>query len=180
MMPGWFGSCLLVVLLCVVIVQDFKHRAISAVLPAIILIVSFLHTYNLIGIEATITITLSNIAILSFQFALLYLYVRIIKKAPDLTNSYLGWGDILFLLALSPLLSPLNFILFNLLAFTITAICYLTYGIINREINKHIPLAGIVALHMALFILLCELKQWYYYVYNDYWLIDTIYGEWIK
>lgn len=176
MIPTWLSCATLVALMAITAIQDFKSRAISAVLPALIFIIAFLHSYNLIGIELTATITISNIALLSVQFLLLYLYVRIVKKSTDITNTYLGWGDILFLIALSPMLSPFNFILFNLFAFIITVIAYLTYSLINKKINRHIPLAGIVALHMAIFILLCEIKQWYFYAYNDYWLIDFIYS----
>ncbi|MBS1614232.1 MAG: hypothetical protein JST49_15540 [Bacteroidetes bacterium] len=115
-----------------------------------------------------------NIILLSFQFLLLYLYVRIFKKTENLTNSYLGWGDILFLLALSPLFAPFNFILFNLAAFVSVAIGYYLYPILNPNADKHIPLAGLVAILAGAAMLYLKTTHLYNTMYDNYWLINAL------
>lgn len=173
-MLTWLALSCLMVLMMVVAIQDFRDRAISAYLPLLVFISSFLYAYCWVETRELATITALNISLLLFQFAILYLYVRIFKKADSLTESYLGWGDILFLLALSPLFSPLNFIIFNLLAFVLVAVGYLLYTQINKNANKHIPLAGLFALLLGPALLIIKITNMQYEVYNDYWLLNKL------
>lgn len=173
-MYTWFALGCFLVLMFAVVFQDFKQRAISAYLPILIFIASFLYAYSLFEIQEVGFSTAINIIILSTQFLLLYLYIRIFKKKGTLTNTYLGWGDILFLLALSPLFSPLNFVFFNLAAFILVAVGYLLYFALNTKADKHIPLAGLVALLAIPTTLILKVSNVQYSMYNDYWLMNNL------
>lgn len=173
-MYTWLMLICFIALMLTTAIQDFKNRAISAFLPVLIFVVSFLYAYFLFGFPDVAISTGMNIILLSFQFLLLYLYVRIFKKTENLTNSYLGWGDILFLLALSPLFAPFNFILFNLAAFVSVAIGYYLYPILNPNADKHIPLAGLVAILAGAAMLYLKTTHLYNTMYDNYWLINAL------
>lgn len=173
-MCAWLILSCFVLLMALVAMQDFKSRAISAYLPIFVFISSFVYSCCWFDIQEVAISTIINFALLSFQFALLYLYVRIFKKANDLTDSYLGWGDILFLLALGPLFSPLNFVLFNLLCFISIALGYFTYTGLSPKADRHIPLAGLVAIITAFSVSFLNLTNLNNAMYDNYWLINTL------
>lgn len=173
-MYTWLILGCFILLMFTTTVQDFKNRSISAFLPVLILISSFLYAYSLFELADVAISTTINLVLLSFQFTILYLYVRIFKKAENLTNSYLGWGDILFLLALSPLFGPLNFILFNLAVFVSIAIGYYMYTILNPNADKHIPLAGLVAIVAGPTMLFLKITNLSPAMYDNYWLMNAL------
>lgn len=173
-MWAWLILSCFVLLMALVAIQDFESRAISAYLPVLVFIFSFLYSCYWFDIQEVTISTIINVALLFFQFALLYLYVRIFKEADDLTDSYLGWGDILFLLALGPLFSPLNFVLFNLVCFISIALGYFIYTGLNPKGDRHIPLAGLVAIITAFSVSFLNLTNLHNAMYDNYWLINTL------
>lgn len=87
-----------------------------------------------------------------------------------LTSGYLGWGDVLFLLAISFYFSPFNYILFYVLSLLIVLIYTVITGLIdNKGKQLEIPLAGLQALILCM-ILILSIFYPNVILYDDTWI----------
>jgi hypothetical protein len=145
-----------VVLLTAIAYQDFRYRKISLYL-FLALLFCIISTFFFSSVAGGHNSFL-NIGI-NFLFVLLLLagggiYFFLTKRgAINIIDSYIGKGDILFLLIASLLLSPVNFISFCLVSFILTLLTLGTIQIIRRKDNSELPLAGV----MSVVLLLCFL-----------------------
>ncbi len=134
----------LVVLLTIAFYQDWKFRAISwIVFPALALVTTLLF----IEIDLPWEIIRINLLFLSIVIGCLFLYVSLKRKR--LTNIFkqdFGLGDVLFLIAITPLFAERNFILFFISGMLISGIIHGMVSLKNE--NKQIPLAGYLALYL--------------------------------
>jgi hypothetical protein len=134
----------LVVLLGVTFLQDWKYRAISWVVFPLLLAVTTLLFWQAALSKLTLVF---NLFFLTTVVATLFLYLSF--KRGKLTNIFktdLGWGDVLFLIAIIPLFMDRNSILFFISGMLISGIFHL---LIARKIESpKIPLAGYLALYL--------------------------------
>jgi hypothetical protein len=137
-------------LLVFIIIEDFKFRAVSWwIFP--MLAIAF------IGIEYT-SLRLQDIVLNScftfIQLIMLSLYFSIKeKKVINITQNYLGWGDIVLWIASCLLFSPLNFVLFFMSSLVFTMMVVAGWKLTKiKPVMTTVPLAGIQA--MALLLLL--------------------------
>ena len=70
----------------------------------------------------------------------------------------MGWGDLLFFLAITPFFSPVFFCLFIVFGSTISIIIKIVYDFTHKEKAPNIPLAGNLALLLSILILMIEIK----------------------
>ncbi|MCX6180627.1 MAG: hypothetical protein NT150_01690 [Bacteroidetes bacterium] len=130
--------------------QDFKQRAISWYWPVLLLAVSVYSGWALFGNEMFKNIAF-NLAFLLVVFGSVTVYFSLkLRKLTNVFDVYVGWGDVVFLLALVPFFHPLDFVLF----YSFVAIFALLVGLIMRSFNAEetIPFAGIIsALMIVLF-----------------------------
>jgi Flp pilus assembly protein protease CpaA len=133
---------ILLALLAVVVVQDFKRRAISWFLIPLLLIgfigLAFLQmdaTQLLTYIGINLYIVFSTLLGATFIISIKN------KKLTNIVNTYLGLGDVLFFVVLATVFSPINFILFFIGSIFISTIIF---GGITLFSKKQIltPLAG--------------------------------------
>jgi hypothetical protein len=99
------------------------------------------------------------------------------RRIVNITDQYLGMGDILFFLILALYLSVLNFLLFFVGSLLFAGI-YQALIIKYRNNNRHIPLAGLQALLLIPFLV----SDWWCFhqgVTDDYWLL-RLYAPWIQ
>jgi hypothetical protein len=171
----WGAFIILLLTFATVLYQDFKWRAIFAYLPLVIYISSLVWGYTLLSFHEIIVFSLTNLCISAFQFCLLYVYIRL-TKAPQASffDSYIGVGDVLFIAAITPLFSPLNFVVFNLTAFLIISILYLITNKLISIKNKHIPLAGLLSLFLIITLITCIYLKQTYTPYNDNMIMELI------
>lgn len=152
-MPYLINFCLLLLLLTVVL-QDFKHRLISWPLIPLLFMCFFAHGLINTSMPELLRFALFNSTFIILQLLLLTLYVSIKqKKVINIINSSLGLGDVLFLAVITIAFSPINFILFYLIALVFTLISYRIYIAIHSSASKEIPLAGIMSVAMMILIL---------------------------
>ncbi|MDB5274735.1 MAG: type leader peptidase [Chitinophagaceae bacterium] len=146
----WMVFLAEVFLLLAIAFEDFKSRTVHAILFPIVFALSVLYAfYHLDGYSIVENITFS-FGFLLLQGILLVLYFVIKQKRwINITNGYLGWGDILFMLAILPFFSPTAYVLFYLVSLIVTMLFVVVYRIVFKKM-VFIPLAGIQALCLVI------------------------------
>jgi hypothetical protein len=89
------------------------------------------------------------------------------KKWINMTDQYIGWGDVLFMLAIVPLFSPLSYMLFYVTSLLMTIILVLIAQLIHKRMT-FIPLAGIQACCLIVLLL------WHQCVAGILWTEDFL------
>nr|WP_157247375.1 hypothetical protein [Pedobacter panaciterrae] len=129
--------------------------------------------YRLSGIQQTLTDAGYGLLFLTAQLFVLSIYFSARhKKIINITDNYLGWGDVLFLIAIPFYLSPVNYVLF----YIVSLILVLLYAITTAKIttnNKHIPLAGLQAALLGIAMIIDYLNP-QLALYDDGWLYFLI------
>jgi hypothetical protein len=141
---------LLAILVCVlgvVVVQDFKSRAISWFLIPLLFIGFIIYGLLIINPEELITYFGINFMLVAVNLLCVTLFISIKEKRfTNILKDYLGLGDVLFFLVLTVVFSPFNFIFFYLGSILLTALIYGALILFNKEKKMLIPLAGIMSL----------------------------------
>jgi len=164
------------VMLLVIFVQDIKHRAVYwflfPILMLLFLILQFLQGNKPPGMWQPVLV---NITFLLIQFAVVSAYFSVKnKKWVNITNGFLGWGDVLFLCSLCFYLSVLNFLFFYITSLVIVLIEWLVWQAVVKQPNKQIPLAGLQALIFAFYSAACW-WGWGLNLTNDNWLLQILF-----
>ena len=134
--------------------QDLKERLVSIwTFPVLFFcfLLSALIQNN--GLSEVFPVITGNLLFLSIQFVLVNFYFFIKKKTfVSLINRYIGWGDVFFFLAITPLFSNILFILAYISGLIFSLFLVLLWNIIFQKTEK-IPLAGLLALYINILIL---------------------------
>jgi hypothetical protein len=139
----WLIGCSLLLVFLIITIEDMKHRAVHLFWFPIVLVLTLSYAYPLVGWEALVRHLLVVAVFLSIQAFLLVLYFMLKhKKWINMTDQYIGWGDVLFMVVIIPLFSPLSYILFYVVSLLITIMVVLMFQLIRKPIT-FIPLAGI-------------------------------------
>lgn len=167
----FFLQTTILVGLAFVFYQDMRYRAVYWICFPILAFLLFGLKYSLTGLENGITEAGYGLLFLLIQLLLLWIYFSAKnRKLVNITNDYLGWGDILFLIVITFYLSPGNYILFyvgSLILVLIYALFIRYSG--ERNSNKHIPLAGLQAILLALLMGIDYLLNTFT-LYSDGWI----------
>lgn len=163
----------IVMILCLAFIcyQDLVYRAVYWFCFPVLAVVMLMLKYNFSGLEEALTQAGYGLAFLTVQLAILWIYFSIKKKTlVNLTNDYLGWGDVLFLVAIAFYLSPASYIIF----YVISLIAVLLYTLLaallsDNARNPHIPLAGLQAALLVLMVLVDYVSP-KFMLYDDSWL----------
>lgn len=140
-------TLILTVILVFVFLQDFRSRTIHVVLPIVLFLLALVINYNSIDLEL-ITI-IYNISFILINIAGLFLYFSFKnKKFINPIDSYLGLGDVVFFIAITPLFNLKPFILFFILGLLFSLLLH--FGIMFFKKVKTIPLAGYLSLFLIL------------------------------
>lgn len=152
------GAVLIV--LIIIAYQDFKYRAVYWICFPVLAVLLGIHKTIDNGFQSLLTESLFTVGFLLIQFLVLWLYFTIkYRKSINLTNGYLGWGDILFLLAVCFYLSPLNYVVFYVGSLMASIIYALANRLISKKDTLTIPLAGIQALLFALLLIIAHMMH---------------------
>lgn len=162
-----------VMLLCLAFIcyQDLLYRAVYWLCFPVLAMVLLMLKINLRGLSEGLTHVGYGLAFLLLQLLLVWIYFSVKnKKAINLTNNYLGWGDVLFLAVLPFYLSPVNYILFYLTSLIVVLMYTLIATAASHKVrNPHIPLAGLQAALLVLVILI-DFVSPKFTLYDDSWL----------
>jgi hypothetical protein len=91
-----------------------------------------------------VTQILYNLMYLTFMLGTLIIYLSLKKgKLTFPTNGYFSWGDILFLIALTPLFTFQSFMLFFTIGTCVTLVFHLVASMFKAQ--KNVPYAGYMA-----------------------------------
>lgn len=156
-----------VVLLLLVIVQDFKYRAISWLLIPALLLITVVRGVEMTSIETLLAFSLINIAFIAIQLLLLSLYISVKnRRLINIVDSHIGLGDVLFFLVLCTAFSTLNFVLFYVSALLFSLLGFVIYQSFSKKEESSVPLAGLFSIAM-LFVLLVHVVRPDLNFYND-------------
>ncbi len=166
-----FIYIVLIFCLAFICYQDLKYRAVYWFCFPVLAAIMFTLKFKLTGSLEALTQAAYGIAFLVVQLAILWIYFSLKKRSIiNLTNDYLGWGDVLFLAAITCYLSPINFIIF----YVVSLIAVLLYTLIatllsDKSRNPHIPLAGLQAALLAP-LMVFDFVYPNLMLYDDTWL----------
>lgn len=133
-------SVFIVFVLIIISLEDFKYRTVRLLLFPLLLVLLITSMK-----EISLSNVLLNIAYLLFLTGIGATYLFIKYKTWVLLTNSIGVGDVLFLLVLSCWFSPVDYILFNSISFTVALVLHF---ILNRvsasyRVYNSIPLAGV-------------------------------------
>ncbi len=141
--------------LSIITYQDFKQRAIRWELLPLLLLCVLTQGYIQIGGSRLLYFGGLNLLFFVAQMILLTLYLSIkFKRWINITKKHLGLGDILFFIPMSFMFTPLNLIIFFIVALLITIIGTLAIQVLFKPTYKTIPLAGILSLYLIIILIL--------------------------
>jgi hypothetical protein len=134
--------------------QDFKYRGISWYsFPLLCLLLICINPHF------NSSSMLWNLGFIVLVFSLLTLWFSIRTGAPvNFLDSYIGLGDVLFLVCLSVYFSPMNFFLFYLTSLLLIAVATLFYQLSNKKDHFTVPLAGLQGIGLLLLLLFSWVK----------------------
>ena len=150
------ADVLLITLLILCFYQDVRYRGIHWVLfPALLAACIYKVNAGIDGMQIAY-----NLLYITFMMGMIVVYLFFRNgKLTSPTNGYFAWGDILFLLAITPLFSFQSFMLF----FTIgTCVALITHVVMSMvKVQKSVPYAGYMAAFGVGYLFLEEgLIQW--------------------
>ena len=131
--------------------QDFKDRAISWYLPVLIFLVGLIGAFvNEIFIWRDYLASLSFVIL---QITGLYVYLAIKKKSIkiNLTSDFLGWGDLLFFVAIIPYFGFKEYVVLLVAGMVMSLLAQKVVQLFYR--SDSIPLAGWLSIFYGLYML---------------------------
>lgn len=147
-------SSVLYINLIAMIISDWKKRLINTYMLAFFAFLVAYSVYDDEGIYILTTRLESNIFFLIFMFTSMGLYIKLTKRRP---KDCIGWGDILFIIALSPLFELRQFLIFLIVTFATT---WLLSIVLSKFLQlKTIPLVSC----MGVSLIICN-------IFNKLWI----------
>jgi len=111
-----------------------------------------------------------NLLFVSLQLVVLTIYFSLKNgRVVNITHQLLGWGDILFFLAVAFYLSVLNFVFFYVASLIVVLFCWLLWRLISVKEGHNIPLAGFQSILLIMF-LIADWCCFHLDVTDDNWL----------
>lgn len=138
-------SIILIVSL-ILIYQDLSERVVSAWLIVILSLVSLYQFYETNGLWLNLVL---NISYLLIVFLLSWVVMVVIFKR-DYT-SLIGMGDVLFLLAITPLFEIYQFIYWVIISIIFSLVFHLLLNLFLKRPKDTIPLVGYLSVCLILF-----------------------------
>lgn len=171
----WCLYILILLFLGVTFYQDYKYRAVSwFVFPLLFGTCLALNIYKTSWAE-TLYNSIVNFCFIFMILGTITIYFSIkYRRLVNITSQLIGWGDILFLLCLGVLFSPVNFMLFYTISLFVIALFSVLCKMFSPKSEMLIPLAGLqAALLMA--VLYMHLLFPVFSFSNDTWVYYFFY-----
>ena len=125
--------------------QDFRFRSISLWTVLLLLAGSLSLSASNIGFVPALENWGLNATFLVFQLLLVMLIFGLARKQWNFFDTMMGWGDVLYLLAIAALFSTVNFLLFYVSALVVSLAGFLIYREVSKNKKANVPLAGLLA-----------------------------------
>jgi hypothetical protein len=169
-------NLIIILLLSLIIYQDFKHRAIHWFIFPILFLMFLIYGLTRIPLIIYLKDCAFNLFFLLIQMLLLsvYYYLRGLSFK-SILNEIMGLADIVLLVSMTFAFSIINFIAFYLSAMIFSLLVWLILQFIPTQKKNLVPLAGLISFYLAL-IVLVNIFYSQFERLNDNYLIHLIYG----
>ena len=152
-------NTILIIVLLLVVIQDFKYRAIHVVLPLLLLVAGLAKFFaqKNSGLELVTTFLFLALVMLGL---VLYLSVKHRKVINPLKQD-IGLGDIVFFIVIIPLFYVQSYVVFFITGMVLTILLHLLTG---GKKEDHLPLAGYLSGYLLLLMMVdfCVTKELFY------------------
>lgn len=149
----------IILILLVIVVQDWKDRAVYWFIFPILAALAILRAYLLLALDETLlTDWFISFSFLSFNTIILLLYISIKNKRFVNITAYIGLGDLLFFITLIFFGTFMHFILFYTCSLAASLVIWLCVKKYAKE--EHVPLAGLQALCLVIVWTFISLTQY--------------------
>lgn len=167
---------IILVIMAFILYQDISYRAVYWLCFPIIAILLGILKVNQTDFSEFLTDIAYGMLFLLFQLVLLSCYFSIKNKSwTNITKAHLGWGDILFLGAITFYFSPVNFVLFYIISLILVLLFVIVQTtLVKKETDKHIPLAGLQAGLLGLMMIFSLFVKGISFV-DDQWIYFLMY-----
>lgn len=160
-------------ILLAIFYQDLKFRAVYWWLFVLLFL-----TLGGMVLQYDLAVPLGNLSFnlifFSLQLLLLSIYFAIKHgKLINITKQYLGWGDVLFLVAITAYLSFLSFVAFYVLSLLLIVFFELIRTAVTKQEVRKIPLAGYQSLLLAV-LMLSNNCSYQFNLSNNQWLLPIL------
>jgi hypothetical protein len=158
-----------VILFIILAYQDIRYRQIQWILLLAIVVLSASWGMTRLSLEALLTHAAFNLSFIAFNFVLIVGYVHIRFKASlrSVFEQYLGIGDVLFWISITPLFSFYLFVVFFLVSLILSLFGFVLLRAISiRSPLKTVPLAGFQAVFYGT-VLTAYLCGYYFDFYDE-------------
>ncbi len=151
-------SLILTIILCGVLlfiaIEDFRFLGVRwPAFPLLFIVTIIFSLFQVKTISEILTYTSINLLIGLAQYLGLITFSYLKDRNTNILNSKIGLGDFLFLFGIAPLLHPLLFVLFLITSLCLTLIIIF----IRKTTDKHVPLAGYLALFLIFGLIIATL-----------------------
>lgn len=168
---------LTILILFAIFIQDIKSRSVYWFwFP--LLITLFLgsdHFMKRISFTELWQNAVINLLFVGLQLFLVSAYFAVRnRKWVNITKELLGLGDVLFLVSITFYLSVLNYMFFYLTSLLLIIIFWTAVRIVSKKNNRQIPLAGLQAFILIVFLITQHLSK-KIELTSDTWLLHYIY-----
>ncbi len=161
----------LLVILLLIFYQDLRFQAVSWIFFLLGFLINFFLAVKSLPFPDILLNMVIILLFIFFQLAIIYLFSWVkFKQRINIFSSVFGLGDLLFLIMILPVFSPLNFILFFIVSLVFTLLVFVALKEFNLLKIKKVPLAGL----QSLFLFLVILSQIFikFSFYNDYYILQ--------
>lgn len=162
-----------VFVLAAITVQDFRSRMLVWWLLPLLLIGLLIFSLEQNTFTELVPHFLINLAFVALQLLLLMLWFSLRnRRFVRLIDTHIGLGDVLLLVCLCVVFSPINFILFVTSGLILTVLGVVAVRVVRKETSPLIPLAGLLAIPLAI----CSVSAWLLKLnlHDDSWLLPLL------
>ncbi len=161
----------LLVILLLIFYQDLRFQAVSWIFFLLGFLINSVLAVKSLSFPDILLNMVIILLFIFFQLAIIYLFSWVkFKKRINIFSSVFGLGDLLFLIMILPVFSPLNFILFFIVSLVFTLLVFVALKGFNLLKIKKVPLAGLQSLFLFLVILFQIFIK--FSLYNDYYILQ--------
>jgi len=162
---------LIILVLSAIFFQDLKSRSVYWFWFPVLVCLFFIDGHPVHEWRSTSV----SLLFIGVQLLLVTLYFSVKQQQwVDISKELLGWGDILFLVSTAFYLSVLNYLLFYISSLIIICAFVLVKRIFSGKNNQQIPLAGLQALILIVFLVV-QLSDKNIDLTSDNWLLHYLY-----
>lgn len=142
-------NIILIILLVGISYQDIRSRQIHIFLLSLLLLITVILNYLTKDINYIDTIKIIGFVLINITGLFVYYSIKF-RQLINPIDKFLGLGDIIFLIAVSPLFTLNKFILFFVTGLLFSLFTHLI--IKNFSEKKTIPLAGYLSIYLLVFM----------------------------